>query len=143
MSLRIERELPSADIGEMRLLYRDLEAYWTAALAPHCQVEADALLQRIAHHDDAGLKRAGRLQRDHRDLERRFEAVRAARTADERRESLQAFGRALGDHVRWKERDLFEWMQAALGDGDLDAIEADVACALPTGPVPCPMPHDP
>lgn len=143
MSLRLERELPGASDADVRALYMDLTRFWSAALEPHDAVEAGALLESVAHRGDAGLQHAARLQRDHRGHESLMDAVRGARSSAERAQALLAFARALGDHVRWQERELFEWVQAALPGEDLDAIAAHVAAHLPADPVPCPMPHDP
>lgn len=143
MALRINRELPGSSDADARRLYMDLAQFWSAAIQPHHLVENDALLERIAHRGDDGLQRAGRLQRDHRELEQLMEAMRAARTADERRAALTTFGNVLRDHVRWEERDLFMWMQESLPADDLDAIGAYLATHLPAEPVACPMPHDP
>lgn len=143
MSLRIERELPGASVTEMRVLYSDLLRFWSAGLLPHFDAENECMLARIAKRDDPGLQHAGRLQRDHREMEDLVEAMRVARTADDRRVALERFGNRLRDHIRWEERDLFDWMQRTLPDGDLDAIGAYLEEHLPEEPVACPMPHDP
>lgn len=143
MALRIQRELPGSSDAEARKLYTDLLQFWAAAIQPHHLVEADAFLERIAHRGDAGLQRAGRLQRDHRELDGLVDAARAAMTADERRAALSSFGQVLREHVRWEEQDLFEWVQETLPAEDLDAIGAYLATNLPPDPVACPMPHDP
>jgi hypothetical protein len=143
MGLRLERELPRATDAELRLLYADLARFWSAALQQHSLVEADAFLERVAHLGDAGLKHAARLQRHQREHESLIEAMRGARTAGERAEALAAFGRSLCDHVRWQERELFEWIQQTLPNEELDAIGSYLEANLPDEPVPCPMPHDP
>lgn len=143
MSLRIERELPGASVTEMGALYSDLLRFWSAGLLPHFSAENECMLARIAKRDDPGLKHAGRLQRDHREIEDLVEAMRVARTADDRRVALERFGIQLRDHIRWEERELFDWMQRMLSTDDMDAIGAYLEEHLPPEPVACPMPHDP
>jgi len=142
MALRIERELPNASDTEMRALYGDLVRFWSAGLFPHFIVENDCLLARLAKHADPGLSHAGRLQREHREMEDLVEAMRAAITADERRTALATFGTRLREHIRWEERELFEWMQHTLGSDDLDEVGAYLVENLPEEPLACPMPHD-
>lgn len=101
------------------------------------------MLARLAGRADPGLQLAGRLQRDHRELEGLVEAMASARTADDRRDALAAFAVRLRDHIRWEERQLFEWMQVELDDADLDAIGEYLRTHLPAEPLACPMPHDP
>lgn len=143
MALRIERELPGAGVSEMGALYGDLVRFWSAGLLPHFHAENECMLARIARRDDPGLQHAGRLQRDHREMEDLVEEMRVARTPDDRRVALERFGNRLRDHIRWEERELFEWMQRMLPDGDMDAIGAYLEQHLPEEPIACPMPHDP
>lgn len=143
MALRIERELPDADIGGMKALYGDLIRFWSAGLLPHFNTENDCMLARLAKRSDPGLQHAGRLQRDHREMEDLVEEMRVARTPDDRRVALERFGNRLREHIRWEERELFNWMQRELDEEDLDAIGAYVEQHLPEEPIACPMPHDP
>ncbi len=143
MSLRIERELPAAGISEMAALYSDLLRFWSAGLLPHFHAENECMLARIAKRDDPGLQHAGRLQRDHREMEDLVEDMRASRTPDDRRVALERFGLRLRDHIRWEERELFEWMQRSLSADGMDAIGAHLKQHLPEEPLACPMPHDP
>ena len=143
LALRIERELPAADVTAMQVLYGDLVRFWSAGLLPHFGAENECLLARIANHSDAGLRHAGQLQRDHREMEDLVAAMASARTADDRRVTLQRFGSRLRDHVRWEERELFEWMQLELTSDEMDAVGAYLEAHLPAEPLACPMPHDP
>ena len=143
MSLRIERELPGADVTQMQVLYGDLVRFWAAGLLPHFSAENECLLGRIARRDDPGLQHAGRLQREHREMEDLVDAMGAARTPDHRRDALTRFGVRLREHIRWEERELFEWMQAELNAEEMDAIGAYLEAHLPEQPAACPMPHDP
>lgn len=143
MSLRIERELPAADVSAMQVLYGDLVRFWSAGLLPHFDAEDECMLARIARRGDPGLQRAGRLQRDHREMEELVDAMAAARTPDDRREALARFGVQLREHIRWEERDLFDWIQSELDEGELDAIGAYLEAHLPVEPLAAPMPHDP
>lgn len=143
MSLRIERELPDAGVTEMQALYADFVRFWNGALQPHFSCEDECLLARLARRADPGLQHAGRLQRDHRELEALVETMASARTPDDRHDALERFGRKLRDHIRWEERELFEWLQRELGTDDLDEIGAYLEAHLPAEPLACPMPHDP
>jgi len=143
MALRIERELPKADITQMQSLYGDLVRFWSAGLLPHFGAENECLLARIAKRSDPGLRHAGRLQREHREMEDLVEAMAVAKTADDRRAALGTFGVRLREHIRWEERDLFGWLQAELSEDELDAVGAYLEAHLPEFPLACPMPHDP
>ena len=143
MSLRIERELPGASVTQMGALYSDLVRFWAAGLLPHFNAENECMLARIAKRDDPGLQHAGRLQRDHREMEDLVDEMRVARTADDRRTALERFGVRLRDHIRWEERELFEWIQRSFTDEEMDAVGAYLEQHLPAEPVACPMPHDP
>lgn len=143
MSLRIERELPEADVSEMQALYGDLLRFWSAGLLPHFGAENECLLARIARRDDPGLRHAGRLQRDHREMEDLVDAMAKATLPEQRREALATFGAKLRDHVRWEERELFEWIQETLDTDEMDAVGAYLEAHLPAEPIACPMPHDP
>ncbi|MDA1010145.1 MAG: hemerythrin domain-containing protein [Chloroflexi bacterium] len=143
MALRIERELPAADVGAMQALYGDLVRFWSAGLLPHFGAENECLLARIALRSDPGLRHAGRLQRDHREMEDLVEAMAKARTPDDRRSALSRFGVQLRDHIRWEERELFEWIQDELTSEEMDEIGSYLEAHLPAEPLACPMPHDP
>ena len=143
LSLRIERELPGASVTEMQALYADLVRFWNQGLQPHFSCEDECMLARLAKHADPGLQLAGTLQRDHREIEGLVDAMASARTADERRDALARFAVRLREHIRWEERQLFEWMQTRLTEEELDAIGEYIRTHLPAEPVACPMPHDP
>ncbi|MCK9494687.1 MAG: hemerythrin domain-containing protein [Dehalococcoidia bacterium] len=143
LSLRIERELPGAGVTEMQALYADLVRFWNGGLQPHFSCEDECMLARLASRADPGLRLAGRLQRDHRELEGLVDAMASARMPDDRRDAMGRFGIQLRDHIRWEERELFEWLQSQLGEEDLDAIGAYIEEHLPAEPLACPMPHDP
>lgn len=146
LALRIQRELPAADEGEASALQADAVRFWTAGLQPHIEAENEALLSRIAAHGDTGLALAGRLQREHRELDEAMATVRNGGSgggsgSNERRAALSRFGAILGAHVRWEERELFEWMQATLSADDLREASETFATRLPAAPVACPTPQ--
>ncbi|MDO9443942.1 MAG: hemerythrin domain-containing protein [Dehalococcoidia bacterium] len=143
LALRIQRELPAATEAEMRALYGDLLRFWAAGLFPHFGAENECLLARIAGRADPGLQHAGRLQRDHREIEALVETMRTTASTDERREALARFGQTLREHVRWEESELFEWLQTTLDVAELDAIGEYLEAHLPAEPLAAPMPHDP
>jgi hemerythrin-like domain-containing protein len=143
MALRIRRELPTATDEEAGELYSDLLRFWAAGLLNHFESENGCLLARLAAREDTGLSHAGRLQREHREMEDLVERMRAARDMSERRQALATFGEQLQTHIRWEERDLFEWMQATFSDEELDGIGAYLEAHLPEEPAACPMPHTP
>jgi len=141
LALRIQRELPDADEGAATALLADATRFWTAGLQPHIDVENDALLSRIAAHGDEGLALAGRLQREHRELDEAMTTVRNGGAAADRRAALERFGSLLGAHIRWEERELFEWMQATLTADELREASEVFATRLPAHPVACPTPQ--
>jgi hemerythrin-like domain-containing protein len=142
MSLRIQRELPVATDAEAAELYGDLLRFWAAGLLPHFGAENECLLARIANRADPGLSHAGRLQREHREMEELVDAMRVAASPADRRAALTRFGETLRTHVRWEEAELFEWLQGAFTEDELDAVGAYLESHLPEFPVACPMPHD-
>jgi len=141
LALRIQRELPDADEGAATALLADATRFWAAGLQPHIDVENDALLSRIAAHGDEGLALAGRLQREHRELDEAMTTVRNGGATADRRAALERFGALLGAHIRWEERELFEWMQTTLSADDLRAAGEVFAARLPAHPVACPTPQ--
>ncbi len=143
MALRIRRELPSATDEQAAALYSDLLRFWSAGLLNHFQAENGCLLARVARHDDDGLQQAGRLQREHREMEELVHAMRAASGMADRRTALARFGEQLQDHIRWEERELFQWMESTLTNAELDEIGTYLEAHLPEFPVACPMPHTP
>lgn len=141
LALRIQRELSAADASAATALIGDAVRFWTIGLQPHIEVENDALLARLATHGDEGLAHAGRLQREHRELDEAMTAVRAGSALKDRRAALSRFGALLGAHVRWEEHELFEWMQARCSSEELDEAAEAFAQRLPSVPVPCPTPQ--
>ena len=59
----------------------------------------------------------------------------------ERRGALTRFGVILGAHIRWEERELFEWLQATLSADDLREASETFAMRQPATPVACPTPQ--
>lgn len=141
LALRIQRELPAADEHAASALQSDAVRFWIAGLQPHIEVENEALLARIAAHGDVGLALAGRLQREHRELDEAMTTVRAGGGASDRGAALTRFGSLLGAHIRWEERELFEWMQASLTEDELREAHETFARRLPGTPVVCPTPQ--
>ncbi|MGE3857365.1 MAG: hemerythrin domain-containing protein [Dehalococcoidia bacterium] len=142
LALRIQRELSTADETAAGALLADAVRFWSAGLQPHIEVENEALLSRIAAHGDEGLALAGRLQREHRELDEAMTGVRNGGGAgQDRRAALDRFGTLLGAHIRWEERELFEWMQRTLSADDLREAGEVFATRLPAQPVACPTPQ--
>lgn len=141
LALRVQRELPSADDRAATTLIGDAIRFWSAGLQPHIEVENDALLASLATHGDEGLAHAGRLQREHRELDEAIAAVRNGGNVAARRSALDRFGVLLGAHVRWEERELFEWMQQRLTPHELDSAHELCTTRLPATPVVCPTPQ--
>ena len=141
LALRIQRELPSADERAATSLIADAGRFWVAALQPHIEVEDAALLARLAARGDEGLALAGRLQREHRELDEAMTSVRNGGGAAGRRAALTRFGSLLAEHVRWEERDLFEWMQTQLTSDELAEIADALSTRLPSVVVVCPTPQ--
>ena len=141
LALRIQRELPPADEAAVSALLADAVRFWSAGLQPHIEVENDALLARLVVHGDEGLAHAGRLQREHRELDEAIAAVRDGDGPAIRRAALARFGSLLGEHIRWEERELFEWMQTCFSAVELEAVGASCAARLPDVPIACPTPQ--
>ena len=141
LALRIQRELPPADDRAATALIGAAIRFWSAGLQPHIEVENEALLACLAAHGDEGLAHAGRLQREHRELEEAITAVRNGANVAARRSALPRFGALLGAHVRWEERELFEWMEQRLTPHELDSARDLCATRLPATPVNCPTPQ--
>jgi len=141
LSLRVQRELPHADDRAVSALIADAGRFWLAGLQPHAEAEDDALLARLATHGDEGLALAGRLQREHRELDEAMTSVRNGGGAAGKRAALTRFGSLLAEHVRWEERDLFEWMQTQLTSDELAEIADALSTRLPSVVVVCPTPQ--
>ncbi|MEI6137300.1 MAG: hemerythrin domain-containing protein [Chloroflexota bacterium] len=141
LSLRVQRELPHADDRAVSALIADAGRFWLAGLQPHAEAEDDALLARLATHGDEGLALAGRLQREHRELDEAMTSLRNGGGPAGRHAALTRFGALLGEHVRWKERDLFEWLQARFTAEELDEVAEVLVTRLPSVPVVCPTPQ--
>ncbi|TAK77550.1 MAG: hypothetical protein EPO16_05230 [Dehalococcoidia bacterium] len=142
LALRIQRELASAEPGDVAALARDVLRYWDEAMTPHLAVEARALLPLLAAGHDGGLALAGRAQREHRELAELTAEIRRADPA-KRAEALLRLGAALSALIRWEERDLMEWAQSHLDGAALEHLAEAVAKSLPAQAVPCPVPHLP
>jgi hemerythrin-like domain-containing protein len=86
-----------------------------AELAPHFQVEEEALLPALEEVGEAAL--AARTRREHAEL-------RGHLAAGERGETgrLAEFGALLERHIRFEERELFPAAEARLADDQLDLI---------------------
>lgn len=141
LALRIQRELPRADDRAATALINDTVRFWSTGLQPHIEAENGALLSRIAARGDEGLALAGRLQREHRELDEAITLVRSGSGHTDRHAALTHFGSLLGAHIRWEERDLFEWLQSHLDEDELREAAATFATRLPATPVACPTPQ--
>ena len=141
LALRLQRELPDATDQDLGALCGDLLRYWSAALLPHCDVEDEALLARLAALGDAGLAAAGRLQRDHRELLGLVETLRTDRAPGVRRGTLVRFAETLATHIRWEERELLDRVEEWFSAEDLDAVGTLIAGRLPAIPLPSPTPQ--
>ncbi|MFA7249019.1 MAG: hemerythrin domain-containing protein [Dehalococcoidia bacterium] len=141
LALRVQRELPAADESAASALLADAVRFWSTGLQPHIEVENEALLARLAAHGDEGLAHAGRLQREHRELDEAITAVRNGGSAHDRRAALTRFGSLLGGHIRWEERELFDWMQGHFTAQEMDEAGELFGARLPAVPVVCPTPQ--
>lgn len=139
MSLRIERELPTADSAGMATLYSDLLAFWAAGLLPHFRTENECLLARLIRHVAPEDEAVRTTQRDHLSLEALVTTMRDTSDEAVRREALAEFGSKLKAHIRWEESVLFEVTQQRLTEAEMDALGADIAERLPEV-VPAPGP---
>ncbi|MEX2446486.1 MAG: hypothetical protein WD734_04030, partial [Dehalococcoidia bacterium] len=69
------------------------------------------------------------------------DGMRGAPAGEDRRSALGRFGTLLGDHIRWEEHELFEWLQKRWPSEELDAAGAVLEARLPEVPVACPTPQ--
>lgn len=86
-------------------------------LRPHFEIEENVLLPAI-EQELGPWELCRRITEEHRELERR--ACALAQSADEA--ALRAFTALLRSHVRMEENELFEQLQARLGEESLAAL---------------------
>lgn len=126
MALRIERELPSADEGALRLLYNDLIGFWARGLLPHFRAENECLLARLVRHVEPEDELVGRTQRDHLGLEALVATMRDTDELEARREALQRFGEWLREHIHWEDNVLFTETERLLERGEMTALGEEI-----------------
>lgn len=128
---RIAVELPDASDDDAGALYSDLLSFYAAGLLPHFRLEGECLLGRLVRAVAPEHEAVRRTLDDHLYLEALVMTMRDTAEPTERREALRRFGQTLRDHVRWEESVLFDLVQSALPDDDLDALGEDIATLLP------------
>ncbi|MCA9580347.1 MAG: hemerythrin domain-containing protein, partial [Myxococcales bacterium] len=93
----------------------ELARFLDGELWPHFAVEEEVLLPALlAQGEDRVVRKT---LDDHRFLFAKADAVKAGH-----REDAMAFGRRLGQHVRFEERELFPLCEAKLPSGVLDEV---------------------
>lgn len=105
-------------------LAAEVGAAFERDLRPHFETEEQALLPAIGELPGAP-ELCRRIAEEHRELER---LARAAQEAPGE-ESLRAFTALLRSHVRLEENELFELIQARLGQEALEELGARLAAA--------------
>jgi hypothetical protein len=100
---------PDADVAAFR---RELRAAFARELAPHFEIEEEALLPALEAIGEPAL--AQRIRDEHR-------ALRALEASDA--PSLEQLGTLLEAHIRFEEREVFEPTQHRLPASALDAIQ--------------------
>ena len=130
-ALRLERELPAASDDDVERLYSQLLQFWSRGLLPHFHTESECLLARLIRHRPLDDPQIARLHAEHLTMYGLVSRMQDAATPTERREALREFGLTLHDHIRWEERELFESAQAALTEGELDALGDEIAARHP------------
>jgi hypothetical protein len=128
LALRIARELPAADEGEVTALRNDLLRFWSAGLLPHFHGESDCLLARLLRRVDADDELVRRTLGDHLALAR---LVADLKDGADSVEILDRFGALLRAHIRWEESVLFERVQILFTPDELAALGVDLEEALP------------
>lgn len=126
MSLRIERELPTADSAGLAALFSDLVSFWSAGLLPHFRTENECLLARLIRHVSPEHEVVRTTQRDHLSLEGLVATMRDTSDEQVRRGALAEFGAKLKAHIRWEESVLFQVTQQQLEDEEMNALGADI-----------------
>ncbi|HXE74757.1 MAG TPA: hemerythrin domain-containing protein [Candidatus Xenobia bacterium] len=104
-----------------RLLAREFLRFWRRAGRRHFREEEELLLPAYARHvpleSDAAVIR---MLADHAAIRSRIDGLQQLLAAGEALEKhLAALGRALHDHVRLEENEIFPRIEATLGDDDL------------------------
>lgn len=103
------QDLAAAAQDLVRTFYSDIE--------PHFQIEEELLLPALEAVGGSGRALAARAREDHAWLRQGAALAAAGQT-----QHLAEYGRRMAAHVRFEERELFEYAQAALDDGVLQQI---------------------
>ena len=141
MAMRIERDLPAADVEETKQVYEDLGSFWRAGLLPHFRAECECLLARLVRYVSPRDELVARTQQDHLRLESLMVGMQDDDDWDSRRRLMFELGELLKEHIRWEESTLFEATQRLLNEGDKGALEADLAERIPEMPAPTDWPR--
>jgi hemerythrin-like domain-containing protein len=105
-------------------LAAEIGAAFERDLRPHFALEEDALLPAVEQPLGAQ-ELCRRIAEEHRELERRARAAQQEPCV----ESLRAFTALLRSHVRLEENELFERIQARLGEKALEELGARLDAA--------------
>ena len=99
------------DLEVMRAYVR---YFWDNILKEHCQ-EEEWLLERVLPNDDT---QRARLHEEHKLLEALVELVEEGSRMN--KDLFRVLEQDLNDHIRWEERELFPYLQAAAHSDDLE-----------------------
>ena len=111
----------------------DFLEVWEAEIRPHFDDEERLLVEMI--HREADRNRLITEHREIRGLVGEIEQLKDAASVGADR--LGRLGRLLHDHIRWEERVLFEEIQSAASDEDLEGLEDATAEIERTRPGSC------
>jgi len=116
LALRAKRAA-NLDAAAIANLAEQCVADYGAKLAPHFEIEEEFLLPAMSAAGEAAL--AQRTLAEHAEIRRLVAALAQPSAA-----ALAAFGEALGEHVRFEERGLFEVAQERLSPESLATVAA-------------------
>jgi len=96
---------------------------WNIELAAHFDDEERLFLGHISQEDTQ------RLLDEHAMIRAlAIEAKELKQSVDPCPKRIEHIGRALNDHIRWEERELFERIEKSLNDEQLKSMAKDTAC---------------
>ncbi|MFD2512512.1 hemerythrin domain-containing protein [Pontibacter locisalis] len=90
--------------------------FWNNILKEHCE-EEEWLLQRLLPKNDTAQIR---MEEEHRLLHEIIEIICEGKKLNLTQDLFQTLQQDLIDHIRWEERELFPYLQAVVGAGELE-----------------------
>jgi len=121
-ALDTARRLRRAGAGDLDAALAHLRAFWEPEGRRHFEIEEALLLPALPDTDAAWREAATRVRAEHDEIRARVESVSDEASAHE-------LGRALHDHVRFEERELFALLEQRLPEAELARLGAAIDAA--------------